>query len=222
MTDLKELLRTAAAEAGNVTVDGSALVPAIRRRRRVRSAAVATTGVAAATTLAITAYAVLPGAGASDAPVSGGPVKPLGGPMTANGELALRCGSSTPLKHRSGMPDLMITQSMMKESMTRYGNGWRGTLASKVTNTSTVTRYGANPPAHYLVVLENAKGNFVLGKAKATVGKDHSVLRPGESKWKQDVPFTVTSCNDKRMPSGWYLLYVDGRPATAPAGRVHL
>ncbi|MFB6723336.1 hypothetical protein ACFCV3_24355 [Kribbella sp. NPDC056345] len=223
MTDLKDLLRNAAAEAENVSVDGSALLAHIRRRRRVRSAAIGAGSVAAVATLAVGAYAVLPGPAVEvQPPVSGGPAKPMGGPTSAKGDEGLRCGSSVAPTNRSGTPELLISQSMTKESMTRHGDGWRGTLATKVTNTSKVTLYGGNPPRGYLVVQENKKGNTVLGRAKATPGNTGTVLQPGESKWTDDVPFTVTSCNGKQMPSGWYLLYLDGKAPKVAVGRVHL
>ncbi len=223
MTDLKDLLRSAAAEAENVSVDGSALLPHIRRRRRVRSAAIGVGSVTAVTTLAIGAYAVLPGPAVVDQPpVSGGPTKPMGGPTSAKGDEGLRCGSKVAPTNRSGTPELLITQSMLKESMTRDGDGWRGTLTSKVTNTSDVPLYGGNPPRDYLVVQENAKGNTVLGRAKATPGKESTMLRPGQSIWTDDVPFSVTSCSEKQLPSGWYLLYLDGKASKVAVGRVHL
>ncbi|MFC9687019.1 hypothetical protein ACFTSF_00645 [Kribbella sp. NPDC056951] len=222
MTDLKELLRTAAAEAENVSVDGSALLPHIRRRRRVRSAAVGVGGVAVATTLAIGAYAVLPGpAVVEQPPVSGGPTKPTGGPTSAKSGDGLRCGSSVVVTDRSGTSELLVSQSMMQETMKREGAGWRGTLSVKVTNTAKVTLYGGNPPQDYLVAQEKGKAGTVLGRAKVTLARDSTVLQPGQSKWKDDVPFLVTSCDGKRMPGGWYLVYLDGKSKVA-VGRVHL
>ncbi|GAA0574445.1 hypothetical protein HPO96_16700 [Kribbella sandramycini] len=219
MTDLKNLLQAVADQGDSVKVDQTALVPRIRRRRRVRAAAVGLGSVGAASAIAIGAYAVLPGAPAvvETPPVSSKPAaKPT---ATANG---LTCGSTVPATVHTGSKELLISQSMVELGMRRDGDGFTGTFAARVTNRSKVKQYGANPPTDYLVVHETGTRNTVIGRGKATPATTHVVLEPGKSKWLDDVPFAVTSCDGQRMPAGWYQLYLPGKNQKLAVGRLYL
>jgi hypothetical protein len=187
MTDLKELLRSAAAEAENVSVDGSALIPTIRRRRRARTTVLGAGGVAAATTLAVGAYAVLPGAAPSDAPASQSQPK--------------QCAATTRFQPTAGAR-VELTQKSMRQS---GFNLWSGTVRIKLTNLTQYTLYTTNGPTDYIVVPEKGDQSLV-GRAQAEPAKLNVVLKPGASHT-SDLQLTVHACGAWKKLAGSYLVY---------------
>ena len=197
MTDLKELLRSAAAEAENVSVDGSALLPAIRRRRRIRSAAVGVGGVAAVTTLAVGAYAVLPGA---EAPVAA----PVGGVPTYR---SADCKVAQAFHSETGSRTVKLTQKSMK----RTGElTWSGTVEVTVTNTSKVTLYTKNTPTLFTIFPVHRYEDRG-GSVQATAPKNIA-LKPGASHT-STVRVTVHGCSSWKQPAGSYSV---SEPTTGP------
>ncbi|MFF1818977.1 hypothetical protein ACFVWG_16880 [Kribbella sp. NPDC058245] len=196
MTDLRDLLRSAAAEAENVSVDGSALIPTIRRRRRVRSAAVGVGGVTAVTTLALGAYAVLPGAGPSDASVSGG---------APSATSSFQSSDCEPI-YISEEATVSAKTELTQKSMRRTGKTtWSGTVEVKLTNPAKVTLHTPNAPYHYVIVPEKGDQR-VTGRAQAKVTQEDVVLRPGASHT-STVQLTVQSCAKGQAAAGSYLIY---------------
>ncbi|MFI5734453.1 hypothetical protein ACIA49_30330 [Kribbella sp. NPDC051587] len=204
MTDLRDLLRNAAAEAENVSVDGSALLPTIRRRRRVRSAAIGAGSVTAVTTLAVGAYAVLPGA--PDAPVAGGFTAPTHQPAQCNPHLDVQLTAGLRME---------LTQRAMKQT---GENTWTGTVKIKITNRTKFTLYTMNAPTEYLVV--PARGDQKLvGQAVAKPVQLDVVLKPGASHV-SDVKLTVRGCGQWNKQPGSYLVYAS--KGGEPLGSVQL
>jgi len=211
MTDLKELLRSAAAEAENVSVDGSTLLPAIRRRRRIRSAAVGVGSVTAVTTLAVGAYAVLPGAG--DAPVSGG--APSAKPSLQHQD----CNQTYNVRLQRDRLEVAVTQKTMK----RTGDyAWSGTAKLTVTNSSDVTVYTSSTSSLFFVVPKHGDPK-VAGSALAKVTRWDFIARPGGS-YTLDAQLSVAGCAAWKQPAGAYLVYesINGAMGKKPVGTLQL
>ncbi|WP_405063207.1 hypothetical protein OG474_16660 [Kribbella sp. NBC_01505] len=199
MNDLKELLRSAAAEAENVSVDGSALIPTIRRRRRVRTAVVGAGGVAAVTTLAVGAYAVLPGAGSpADAPVSGG------------GSVAgVDCGPRTP--PTAGDRDLPMD---LRAILPKTGqNVWSGDVQVTSTSAYQIKLYKDKAPQRYVLMEKGGQAVVGRGEIKPLAG---STSRTRGEKVHFTATMTVQGCGPKALPAGVYSVF----PATAGFGSV--
>ncbi|MET7278666.1 hypothetical protein ABZS29_10595 [Kribbella sp. NPDC005582] len=212
MTDLKELLRSAAAEAENVSVDGSALLPAIRRRRRIRSAAVGVGSVTAVTTLAVGAYAVLPGAG--DAPVSGG--APSAKPSLQHQD----CNQAYNGQLQRERLKVALTQKTMK----RTGNyAWSGTARITLTNSSDVTVYSTTSTSTLFFVVPKHGDPKIVGSALAKVAKGDFVFRPGGSAIIY-AQLSVAGCPGWKHPAGTYLVYesINGAMGKKPVGTLQL
>jgi hypothetical protein len=128
--DLKDLLRTMAADgADRVTVDEHDLVPRIRSRRRRRAGVVAAVVASTAVVVAAGAYAVLPG---DDAPPVAAPVKPTT-TLDPKGVRGFACGSSL-TSSLTGAPALRFDPAT--PVATRDADGRFLRMDFKLTNTS--------------------------------------------------------------------------------------
>ncbi|TDD57514.1 hypothetical protein E1263_23260 [Kribbella antibiotica] len=208
MTDLKDLLRSAAAEAENVSVDGSALIPTIRRRRRVRTAAVGVGSAAAVTTLAVTAYAVLPGA--SDAPVSGG--SPTALPTFQAKDCKVEYARQPTVAGRK----VALTQKTMRPTGEL---AWSGTVEVTVTNTSKVTLYTKNTPALFHFSPEQRFESRV-GSVQA-VAQKNVVLKPGAAHT-STVRVTIQGCASWKQPAGSFSVHLPTTGDSQLVGRLQL
>ncbi len=210
MTDLKELLRRRRRRSRERE----------RRRQRppphasaaadvCRTAAVGVGSVTAVTTLAVGAYAVLPGA---EAPVAAPSAKP-----------ALQhkdCNQTYNVQLQRDRLKVALTQKTMKRTG-KYA--WSGTAKMTITNSSDVTVYSTTSTSTLFFVVPKHGDPKIVGSALAKVTKLDLGLRPGRS-YTIDAQLSVAGCAAWKRSAGTYLLYesLDGAMGKKPVGTLQL
>ncbi|MFI6679746.1 hypothetical protein [Kribbella sp. NPDC050470] len=208
--DLKDLLQTVAGDSTRVELDEHRLVPQIRRRRRRRTVLAGAVGLGTAGALAVSAYAVLPGADRAEVANPGPTVVSTFAPRP------FECGAAFPAPG-TGASIRQVTQTTITESR----SGWTGTVQLVQTNAVDRTMVIGKPPRHLAVIQENK----VVGHAELTVAI--GVVRiPPKQTHTSPAGIVIRGCGGARLPAGSYLLYEDlarsSKPAAGPASLVPL
>ncbi|TCN39647.1 hypothetical protein EV644_103269 [Kribbella orskensis] len=209
--DLKQVLQSVATQGTDtVELDEHALVPRIRRRRRRRTAAVGVAGFAGAAAIAVSAYAVLPGAGTESTVANRG-----GGSQSAIRENPLppyKCGVTFPAPSSIGTRGEKVTQ----KTMARSADGWTGTVEDEFTSHLPKPLMNASPTSLFAVVQKNR----VVGHAVLTGSGKPVVLQPEQSHTFR-ARIDIRSCDrtpGARLPVGSYLIYRDLPADSKPQG----
>lgn len=213
--DLKHLLQTVA-DQGTETYarDEDQLVPRIRRRRRRRSAVSGIASLTTAAVIAVSAYAVLPGAGTSRTVANGGDDGQT--TVAATPPPPLKCGASLPMGLPAGLPEGLKGLRLTQQTMERGSTGWTGTVQVRVTNTRSFEQI--NGVTEFAVVQKNR----VVGQAVLNVADKPVTVQSGQHHTSQ-ARIDLRTCDrtpGAQLPAGSYQLY--GKLVALPTPEVHV